>query len=259
MMNKGKALPLLLLLLLFAPPRAAAMDTKPLLYSLVLPGMGEWSLGHRGRALTHFAVEAGCWAGNFYYRDRGFQLRHDYEAYAEAHWEEARWASAWNAEQPEWMDWISPSEWEAMAEYWNPVDGVDPTTALEFDASHEGYLQSHFAPYHEDPQHYYENLGKYDWYRWGWDDYGQGMADDSSHRYVYGAMRNDSNDAFSRAHSFITVMVMARVVSLVDTYLILHRLESGASRADLDRAWRLEFQPGDPREAQCRLALTRRW
>lgn len=233
-------------------PSARALDAKPLLYSLLVPGLGEWSLGHKRIALTHFAIEAGCWAGNFHYRERGFDLRHDYEAYAEAHWEEARWASAWSDTQPEWMDWVSAADWDTLG--W----GQTWPTAVEFDATHEGYLHSHFAPWQEDPQHYYENLGKYDWYRWGWDDY-SGDSDDSVRRYVYVSMRKDSNEAFTTAEHFIYGLVIGRVVSLADTFLMLRRLEAGASPEDLDRAWRLEMRPVDPRESRFALALTRRW
>ncbi|MBM4116791.1 hypothetical protein FJ251_03480 [bacterium] len=244
---------LLALLALAAP--AAALETRPLLYSLLLPGLGEWSLGHRGRALTQFAVEAGCWAGNFYYRDRGFDLRHEYEAYAEAHWEEARWASAWNvAGQPDWMDWVSADEWAAFA--W--PDTLPSAMAFLRDG-HEGYLESHFAPYQEDPQHYYENLGKYDWYRWGWDDYDTGR-DDSAHRYVYLGMRRESNRAFDRAEAFIFAMVAARVVSLADTYILLRRLErAGDDQAAREEGWRLQFGPAGARPAGFRLVLTRSW
>ncbi|MCB9514941.1 MAG: hypothetical protein H6693_01975 [Candidatus Latescibacteria bacterium] len=235
-------------------PSARAMDAKPLLYSLLIPGMGEWSLGHKRIALTHFALEAGCWAGNFYYRDRGFELRHDYEAYAEAHWEEARWASAWSPDgQPDWMDWVTPEQWDAYA--W--PDTI--ASAMDFwRDGHQDYLESHFAPYQEDPQHYYENLGKYDWYRWGWDDYSE-SADDSANRYVYAAMRKDSNDAFTTAEHFIYALVVGRVVSLADTFLMLRRLEAGVPPQELDRGWRLEMAPVDPRESRFALALTRRW
>ncbi len=242
----------MLFLLSGLPGRAAAMETRPLLYSLLLPGLGEWSLGYKERAIGHFVIEAGSWAGNFYYRDKGFDLRHDYEAYAEEHWEVARWASAYSEAQPEWMDWLQPGEWEAYA--W---DATRPT-AVEFDTTHIGYLQSHYAPYHEDPQHYYENLGKYDWYRWGWDDYSD-ASDDSVNRYVYGDIRNRSNDAFGRAHDFLSLMVLARVVSLADTFILLRRIEAGATRTELDQSWRMELLPGDPREASFRLAFTRRW
>ncbi len=228
------------------------MDAKPLLYSLLVPGLGEWSLGYKGRALAHWTVEAGCWAGNFYYRDKGFAGRKDYEAYADSHWHTARWASAWNETIPDWLDWIPQSEWDEYG--W---DAVMPT-AVEFDETHEGYLASHFAPYHEDPQHYYENLGKYDWYRWGWDDYSSG-TDRSEHRYVYLRMRNDSDDDFNRAHNFVIAMVLARVVSLADTYLLLHRLESGVTEKEIRTSWRLDFAPKNADLSGFRIGLRRSW
>jgi hypothetical protein len=256
-MRKRLLLLSLTLFTLAAPVAAPALETKPLLYSLLLPGLGEWSLGYRGRALGHFAIEAGCWAGNFYYRDQGFKLRHDYEAYAEAHWEEARWASAWNLKSegvPDWLFWVSEDEWAAIA-----LADTLPS-AMEFlRDDHEGYMESHFAPYHEDPQHYYENLGKYDWYRWGWDDYDEDRGD-SVRRYVYAEMREDSNNAFARAETFIYVLVTARVVSLADTYILLRRLErAGGDRAALEDAWHLELSPRGARAAGWRLALTRSW
>ncbi len=249
---------MLALFTLAAPAPAPAIETKPLLYSLLLPGLGEWSLGYRGRAVGHFAIEAGCWAGNFYYRDQGFKRRHDYEAYAEAHWEEARWASAWNPRAegvPDWLYWVSDEVWNSDVTYPDTL-----ASAMEFlRDDHEGYMESHFAPYHEDPQHYYENLGKYDWYRWGWDDYDEGSGD-SVRRYVYTGMRKDSNAAFDRAETFIFALVAARVVSLADTYILLRRLErAGGDRAALADAWHLELSPRDLRAAGWRLALTRSW
>lgn len=239
-------------LLLACASSASAMEKRPLLYSLLLPGWGEWSLGYKGRAVGHWVVEAGCWTANFYYRDQGFEKRHEYEAYADAHWHTARWASAFSEEQPDWLDWIPAEEWSDYA--W---DELIPS-AVEFDDPRPGYLESHFAPFHEDPQHYYENLGKYDWYRWGWDDYSQ-TSDNSAHRYVYLNMRNASDDDFNRAHNFIIVMLLARVVSIVDTYLILHRMESGSTVRELQTGWRLDFTPTDPVRAGFRLGLTRSW
>jgi len=247
-----RAIPALCALLLLAPP-AAALDAKPLIYSLLLPGLGEWSLGYKGRAVGFWAVEAGCWAGNFYYRDRGFDLRHEYEAYADAHWHTARWASAFSEEQPGWLAWMPAAEYDANA--WAATCPV----AVDFDTTHAGYLQSHFAPYHEDPQHYYENLGKYDWYRWGWDDY-DCAADDTAHRWVYVGIRNDSEKAFDTARLFANALVVSRVVSLVDTYLLLRRLErAGGDAAPLETAWRLDFAPTGRGAGGFRIALTRSW
>jgi len=252
---------LLLCLLLAAASQASALDAKPLAYSLLLPGMGEYSLGYKSRAYAHWLVEAGGWAGVVHYRNQGFEKRHQYEDYADAHWSEVRWRSAWD------LDWDE-----------HCVDCDDPgnawadtcTSAMQFDRTHisidgQGneihYLDTHFAPYSEDPQHYYENLGKYDWYRWGWDDYDCG--DDHAnprpgdHRYIYGKMRNASDDDFNRAHNILTALLLARVVSLVDTYIILVRQDRGQSEAEIREGWRMDYSI----EARggFRLGMTRNW
>ena len=64
-----------------------------------------------------------------------------------------------------------------------------------------------YIPYvskEEDKQHYYENLGKYDWFVFGWSDWDPNQPDppqpNSALREQYRTMRGESNDALdSRA------------------------------------------------------------
>ena len=245
----------LLVLLFLFPLEAGALDARPLAYSLLIPGLGEWSMGYKARAATHWAFEAGCWSGTVYWRNRGFDKRHDYEAYADDYWHTARWASAFLDQQPDWIDWMEASEWSEFA--WDQTCEV----AVTFDEEHPGYLESHFAPFGEDPQHYYENLGKYDWYRWGWDDYD--CSDDhkdpvpGSHRWVYGNMRNESDVYFDRAHNFLIAMLIGRVVSVVDTYVILVCRDRGQSPEAIRDGWRLQSTMGPG--GGLRLGLARSW
>jgi hypothetical protein len=257
-----RKIPILVFLILMAG-QARAMEYKPLLYSLLVPGLGEWSLGYKTRAVSHWAFETACWTGNFYYRDKGFDLRRDYHAFADKHWSTARWASSWNEslasaqgrypdEDPEWLSWITAEQWDSD---WEMQD-----TAVIFEDDNPGYLHSHFAPFHEDQQHYYENLGKYDWYRWGWDDY-DGGTDTSVNRFTYVGMRNKSNDYFDLAQNLISAMVIARIVSMMDTFIILKRAEmSGQSpHRSQERDWHLKFTPATQYIDGFRVALTRSW
>ncbi|MCP4548958.1 MAG: hypothetical protein GY835_21090 [bacterium] len=241
------------LLISFAVGSCGAMELKPLLYSALIPGLGEWSLGYKKRAVGHWVVEAGCWAGNFYYREQGFDARHRYEAFAREHWDSMHWASSWSDEMPVWLEeWFTEQDWNDAVKYAEPFQ-----IAMEFEADHPGYLESHYAAFQDDSQHYYENIGKYNWYRWGWDDYDVD-ADYSVNRYRYTDLRNESNDNFNRAHKFITLMIVARVVSLADTFILLHRLESNP---DLDASgdWHLDFEPTNIVDGGFRVALTRSW
>ncbi|MDP6418155.1 MAG: hypothetical protein QF492_07580 [Candidatus Krumholzibacteria bacterium] len=245
-----------ILLLLLLPLAASAMDARPIFYSLLVPGLGEYSLGYRGRAAAHVGLEIGSWLGYAHFRSEGFRIREDYESYADEHWHAGRWASAWNEEQPDWLEGMSADDYAANAweETWE--------SALVFEEEHPGYLQSHYAPHAEDAQHYYENLGKYDWYRWGWDDY-DSYTDETywnhpdSHRTRYSEMRNRSDDNFDRAHQFMVAMMLGRFVSVVDTYLLVARLERGDSFREARDQWRLDFRPQTP--GAWRLGVSRSW
>jgi len=247
--------------LLLLPAFASALDVRPMAYSLLIPGLGEYSMGFKTRAYAHWAIEAGGWYGVVHNRDLGFEKRHAYEDYANAHWSEIRWRSSWDADWSEHcVDCDDPeSAWDELCD-----------SAVAFDQSHlsedeQGnvvhYLNSHFAPFSENAQHYYENMGKYDWYRWGWDDYD--CADDHSyprpgdHRYIYGKMRNSSDDSFNLAHNILSTLILARVASLVDTYIILARREHGSSDRAIRDGWRVGVT--NMGRGGFRLGLTRNW
>jgi hypothetical protein len=83
----------------------------------------------------------------------------------------------------------------------------------------------------EDKQHYYENIGKYDWYVSGWDDYVPGTTPDdlapgqvlSERREEYRDMRHKSNNQLDTATRFVYLSIAARVVSLVQTTILVNR------------------------------------
>jgi hypothetical protein len=93
----------------------------------------------------------------------------------------------------------------------------------------------------EDKQHYYENIGKYDWYISGWKDYVPGTTPDdlapgeelSLLREDYREMRRKSNDQLDTANRFIYLSIGARVISLVQTTILVNRLpDEDHARAD---------------------------
>lgn len=58
---------------------------KSALFSVLLPGLGEYRLGHRSKAKYFFAVEAISWIGYFGYRTYGSWKRDDLVDYADAY------------------------------------------------------------------------------------------------------------------------------------------------------------------------------
>ncbi len=62
-----------------------------LLMSAILPGTGEYYLGHEERAMAFWTIEAlslGTW---YYYSSEGKKLQDQYREYANEHWSMARW------------------------------------------------------------------------------------------------------------------------------------------------------------------------
>jgi hypothetical protein len=90
----------------------------------------------------------------------------------------------------------------------------------------------------DDKQHYYENLGKYDWYISGWEDWGGYNPEILDYemqtplRDQYRTMRGESNDALDASNRFIWVSVAARAFSLVETAIIIHNRRENFDAGD---------------------------
>ena len=69
-------------------PAGSAQDARrkrAMLYSLILPGLGEYSLGHKGRAKVFFAAEGAIWTLFGVFRIEGSHRRDLYREFAWVH------------------------------------------------------------------------------------------------------------------------------------------------------------------------------
>ena len=62
-----------------ATTAAPLSPTKAVLYSLLLPGLGDWKLGNRNRAATFFAVEGVIWVSFVAFEIQGHDLEDEYQ------------------------------------------------------------------------------------------------------------------------------------------------------------------------------------
>jgi len=176
----------------------------PVLFSFLVPGTGELYLGHYVRGGLLLAAEITAWAGYAHYHNQGLDKRAEYEAFADAHWDYDRWID------------------EHLA-----TEGLVDPTFEELDSIGR-YHWDQWPGYHtwhskeEEKQNYYENIGKYDWFISGWEDW-DGISHDTSLRTTYRGMRIDSNDDFDTADKFVYLSIATRVFSLIDTYLLVRR------------------------------------
>ena len=100
-----------------------------------------------------------------------------------------------------------------------------------------------YTPREADWEEYYENIGKYDAFVFGWDDAAQYTVDDyqywTKNRTTYVGLRNASDDYLLKADRRLMWLIVNRVVSMLDTGWLAYRISSGQ---DPDKGWGLRFR-----------------
>lgn len=210
---------------------AGKKSYRPVLYSLILPGAGELALGYKYRGVALVAVEVTAWVGYAHYRNQGLDERATYEAFADEHWDHDRWIQDHLATEQMVFEGVAtrPVTFEELDAYGRST--AWPTSQWP------GYHTYH--PKATEKQNYYENLGKYDWFISGWDDWNPAITN-TARRDQYRAMRKESNDDLDDADKFIYLSIATRVYSLLETFFLVRShnraVETGAVDApDRDR------------------------
>ncbi len=201
------------------------------LASAILPGAGQLLEG-RNRAFAYLGAETMAWIAHFAWLDAGNKKEGEYEAYARRHWDLDRW----RATADSCLTAIPPG-----------VNRADAESTLIHFLDEENY------------QHYYEDIGKLEAYRGGWDDF-PCPADPnaiviSPNRGEYRSMRDDSNSYLDKARFATTFAFLNRVVSAVDAY----RTARGA-RLKIAQGTDLELDFGGSLERpRAALRVRKRW
>ena len=169
------------------------------LMSLAVPGLGEIYTGATKRAIAFMTVEALTWINYARWRSKGNDLKADFRRYADQYWDEARYR--------EWQEYNRSQG--------SPFKENETLPCKDSDPNAEGCVKV-------DTQQYYEMIGKYDQFVFGWDD----TRDEdfstfnpnvrSSEREGYEDQRNESNKHLKRASIIIGLAVLNRVVSAFD-------------------------------------------
>lgn len=190
---------------------------RAFLLSALVPGSGELYAGAKWRALAFASVEVFSWVLYFNRKNRGEDLEKQYKRFADSHWDLIDWLiySATN-------DFCGPG---GSHQIW--VTYTKSGTAQEYlvDESFPGDSLMAMAPAEDgilDPirtRDYYENIGKYDQFACGWDDYldvHDVNADTvlmTPNRDRYLTQRKKSNDALKMATNFATVIMFNHLIS----------------------------------------------
>jgi hypothetical protein len=201
---------------------ASEQSYWPVLYSALVPGAGELSMGYYKRGIALVAAEIIAWSGYYVNHNNGLDERDQYEAFADEYWSMDKWIQDHPCNVEQHGDGTRNLENLELCGQSGSGSGEWP-----------GYIP--YVSQADDKQHYYENLGKYDWYISGWDDWDSSQdpyATDTAHRDEYRSMRQQSNDSLDKANEFIWLSVAARAFSLVETAIIVHNRRGAVSAPD---------------------------
>ncbi len=204
---------------------------KALLFSAVVPGSGQIYSRSYLKGLAFLVIEAAALTGHFRSNSEGNRLEVQFEADANALWDENAY---WN-----WMG-------EICGGSCNNMDDLRSFERANF---------SHFLP-EEKNQPYYENIGKYNQFVIGWEDFRtetlggsieiftyadyltgiwdtQDLRTISLQRNAYTELQDDSDRNFKRATTLASLLLLNHVVSALDaawtTKKFNRRVQAGLS------------------------------
>jgi hypothetical protein len=196
--------------------------------SAVLPGLGELYLyresGDKGilaRAPFFFAAEGYLWYGYIHNHSKGKDIKEEYMNFADEHWSLERFLT----QHPCCADLDPCDSWQVYNE--------------ECQSYFNYFL---YTPREMDEEEYYENIGKYDAFAYGWDDWADQPDYWTPNRRTYWSLRGDSNRYLLRADQHLMLLIVNRVVSMIDAGLLAYRMGSGGSAEE--EGWSIELEQG---------------
>jgi hypothetical protein len=214
------------------PPAKATGKRKSLLYSLLLPGAGELSLGARGRAAGFFVAEGLIWTHYVWFEVAGHLRRDDYVEQAQLN----AGVGVSSADDSYWrlIGLYDRSSGSGPGSYEEVVRRDARDNFPDDPAAQDAYVASHLPSGDK---------------AWSWSS--------PTLQQSYRTTRASSNRAFDRAKYSFAAAILNRLASAVDTQILHRRLAKDGQAARLDEGTRLlaDATPG----GGTRLLLVRRF
>ncbi|NIM99422.1 MAG: hypothetical protein GTO24_15535 [candidate division Zixibacteria bacterium] len=186
---------------------------RAFLYSLIIPGSGELYAGSKIKAALFLGVDITLWALYFNYHGKGKDKENEYKAFADGHWSE-----------DDYKQWLYDSVYVQEI----PYDIVSDTFAYRDTVRHEWVYFSHHLPDKKNQQ-YYEMIGKYEQFRWGWDDF-DGLILPSPNWDNYRNLRGISNDWLNKAKYSAMFSLANHILSAFDAAIAVKRYNKKGER-----------------------------
>ncbi len=177
---------------------------KAFVLSLLVPGSGEFYAGSKIKAAVFLGIDVTLWALYFNYHGKGKDKESEYRSYADLSWSPDGYAQYL-------IDSLNIDD--DRKPYWNGKDSV--------------YL-SHHLPDSKTGQ-YYEMIGKYEQFRWGWLDYND-QAKSSADREIYLGMRHESNSLLNKATYSAMFSLANHILSAFDAAISVKKYNKKGER-----------------------------
>lgn len=177
--------------------------------SAIVPGSGQFYSKSYIKSGVFLAIEVTSWSLYFKHQNDGKDIEKEFQSYANTHWSES-----------EYWRWIAN---QAGLEY--DEENIENLREWEQQAFSHGL-------HREKDQQYYEMIGKYHQFSWGWDDFREDNTIDitdaeitrqynesgkiNDNRYFYEQRRNAGNDAFKKATTASTIALLNHLLSAID-------------------------------------------
>ena len=174
---------------------------RAFVYSLIVPGAGELYANSKIKAVLFFGLDATLWTLYFNYHKKGKNKENEYKGFANQHWKEDDYR--------EWLiDSLGITSGSDQDSFWNKKE-----TRYDW--------LSHHLPDKKDQQ-YYEMIGKYDQFMFGWDDFPVPDTNQAL-RNAYLNMRRDSNNLLNKAKYSVMFSLANHILSAFDAAIAVKK------------------------------------
>ncbi len=192
---------------------------KAFFYSALIPGGGQLYNGSKWKALIFAGIETIAWTGRVSYNSKGDDKTDEFNDFADRHWSEDKY------EDFLWANWTVRDD----DSVWN----------------NSGFsIFTHHLPSTK-TQQYYEMIGKYNQFIYGWDDMNPETTDADAHFYAtsvnrldYEEMRGDANSYYDNAKTSLIVVMFNHILSGTEAALAARKINRNSNQL----AQRLSFK-----------------
>jgi hypothetical protein len=207
---------------------APVSATKAVLYSLLLPGLGDYQLGNKGRATAFFAAEGIIWISYATFEVQGHQRQDDYEQLAVQFAGVSRTGHS-DDFYARVREFDNSDQYEADVKNTGRQDIYDETHSLE--SINADALENYFVT---------NRVSDYEPWTWA----------SLDRRLQYSEVRSSSKTSYRRADYMLAAAVANRLVSAVVAFTAARNLEPEKV------GYHLDFSPA-PSGVDVTFALTR--